>query len=187
MSKKKGTKAQYGWSGRAFSRIFVLKVFSLHYRENPMKATLYAVLLLIATGALAGPAKKYGKELTVKETTKISSILADPGKFDGKMVRVEGAVVGVCEKRGCWIRLASDREFESIQLKVEDGVIVFPMDAKGKNAVAEGVVDVRTVSVEDQIAQGKHHEEETGEKFDPSTVKGPKTIVRIMGEGAEIR
>lgn len=152
-----------------------------------MKAMSIVAILLVAAVALAGPAKKYGKELTVEETTKISEILADPENFDGKKVRVEGAVVGVCEKRGCWIRLASDKEFESIQLKVEDGVIVFPMDARGKNAVAEGVVDVRTVSVEDQIAQGKHHEEETGEKFDPSTVKGPKTIVRIMGEGAEIR
>lgn len=148
---------------------------------------LLAVAVLVAGAAIAGPAKKYGKALTVKETTKISVILADPEKYNGKKVKVEGAVVGVCEKRGCWIRLASDKEFETIQLKVEDGVIVFPMDAKGKNAVAEGTVEVRKVSVEDQIAQGKHHEEETGEKFDPSTVKGPKTIIRIMGEGAEIR
>lgn len=148
---------------------------------------LLAVAVLVAGAAIAGPAKKYGKALTLKQTTKISAILADPEKYNGKKVKVEGAVVGVCEKRGCWIRLASDKEFETIQFKVEDGVIVFPMDAKGKNAVAEGVLEVRTVSVEDQIAQGKHHEEETGEKFDPSTVEGPKTIIRIMGEGAEIR
>jgi hypothetical protein len=148
---------------------------------------LVAVALLVSGAVVAGAAKKYGKALTVKGTTKISAILAEPEKYNGKKVRVEGAVVGVCEKRGCWIRLASDKEFETIQLKVEDGVIVFPMDAKGKNAVAEGVVEVRTVSVEDQIAQGKHHAEETGEKFDPSTVEGPKKIIRIMGEGAEIR
>lgn len=142
--------------------------------------------LLGASSALSGD-KQFGKKLTLKETTKVSDILANPENFNGKRVLVEGVITDVCSKRGCWIRLGSDKEFQTIQFKVEDGVIVFPMEAKGKTAKAEGVVEVRTVSVEDQIKQGKHHEEETGEKFDPSTVKGPKVTVRIMGEGALVR
>lgn len=145
------------------------------------------ILVLASSFAFAGNPKEYGKPLTLKETTRVSEIMAHPEKYDGKKVRVEGTVVGVCEKRGCWIRLASDKEFQTIQFKVDDGVIVFPMDAKGKAAVAEGVVSVKTYSVEELIAAGKHEAEEHGTKFDPATVKGPKTIVRIMGEGATIR
>ena len=149
--------------------------------------TIACVLALTASLALAGNPKHYGKTLTLKDVTRVSEILANPEKFNGKRVRVQGAVVDVCSKRGCWIRLASDKEYESIVFKVEDGVIVFPMDAKGKTAIAEGVISAKTYTVEQLIEQGKHQAEETGKPFDPSTVKGPKTVVRIMGEGASIQ
>ena len=90
------------------------------------------------------------------------------------------------KERGCWIKIASDKEFESIRFKVDDGVIVFPMELKGSNAVAEGVVSVRTLSVEDQIKSGKAMAKEEGTTFDESTVKGPKTVLMIKGEGAQV-
>ena len=93
----------------------------------------------------------------------------------------------VCKERGCWIKVASDKEFESIRFKVDDGVIVFPLDAKGKTARAEGVVSVKTFSKEDLIKQGEEQAQEEGTKFDPSTVTGPKTVVQIKGEGAVIK
>jgi hypothetical protein len=142
--------------------------------------------LLIMSVAIGGP-KKFGKSLTLKEKTKISEILASPEKFNGKRVQVAGPVVDVCKERGCWIKIGSDKEFEKIRVKVDDGVIVFPQDIKGHNAVAEGVVSVRTFSVEDQIKQGEEAAKEEGTTFDKSTVKGPKTIIQIKGEGAEVK
>ncbi len=150
------------------------------------RITVLLTLILLASIALAAP-KNYGKKATLKEKTNVSDILANPEKFDGKRVLVEGAVVGVCENRGCWIKVASDKEFESIRFKVEDGVIVFPMSAKGKSAKAEGVVSVKTYSKEDLIKQGEHHAKEEGTTFDPATVTGPKTVVQINGEGAVIK
>ncbi len=142
--------------------------------------------ILLITISFAGP-KNYGKKLTVKEKTNISEILAQPEKFAGKKVLVEGTVVDVCEERGCWIKLASDKEFESVRFKVDDGVIVFPMDAKGKTALAEGIVSVRTVSKDDLIKQGEYEAKEEGRTFDASTVTGPKTVVMLKGEGAVIK
>jgi hypothetical protein len=144
------------------------------------------IAVFIGVTALAAP-KEYGKKITLKEKTKISDILADPEQFNGKKVLVEGTVVDVCSNRGCWIKLASDKEFESIRFKVDDGVIVFPMDAKGKTAVAEGVVSVRTYSKEELIKQAEEHAKEEGKEFDPSTITGPKTVVQIKGEGAVIK
>jgi len=144
-----------------------------------MKLTKLAslvTLLLICAIAFAAP-KNYGKKLTVKEKTKVSDILADPEKFAGKKVLVEGAVVDVCKERGCWIKVASDKEFESIRFKVDDGVIVFPLDAKGKTALVEGVVSVKTYSKEDLVKQGEAHAKE----------EGTKSVVQIKGEGAVIK
>jgi hypothetical protein len=160
--------------------------YSLEDAMNHSIAVLIAILLAASSG-LAGSPKKYGKEITLKEPTRVSDIVANPEKYNGKRVLVEGAVVDVCKKRGCWIKLASDREFESIRFKVEDGVIVFPMEVKGKTATAEGVVSAKTYSTEELIAQGKEQAKEQGTTFDPSTVKGPKTVIQIKGEGAVIK
>ena len=92
------------------------------------------------------PLKKYGKPLTVKETSKISDVLAHPDQFNGKRVKVQGPIVDVCEMKGCWIAVGSDKEFESMRIKVEDGVIVFPPEAKGKRAMRVPVTEsVRTL------------------------------------------
>jgi hypothetical protein len=149
--------------------------------------SILLILMIVATISVVAGEKQYGKKLTVKETTKVSDILANPAKYNGKKVKVEGAIVGVCEKRGCWIRISGDKEFEAIRFKVEDGVIVFPMEIKGENVVAEGVVSVNTVSKEQLIEQGKKHAAEEGTEFDPSTVTGPKTTLQINGEGAVVR
>jgi hypothetical protein len=131
--------------------------------------------------------KKYGKDLTLKETTKISDIYANPDAFNGKTVKVRGAIVEVCEMKGCWIALASDKEFQQMRFKVDDGVIVFPLDAKGLTATVEGVVTITVESEADQLEHGKMMAAEMKKPFDPKTVKGPKTTIMIKGEAAEVQ
>ena len=89
------------------------------------------MLLLCVTVVSAAAVKRYGKPLTLKETTKVSDIIAKPDVFNGERVKVQGPVVDVCSEQGCWIALGSDNELQSIRFKVDDGVIVFPMDSKG--------------------------------------------------------
>ena len=143
-------------------------------------------LLLGATLATAGEGKVYGKKVTVKEVTPIADILANPKKYEGKQVLVEGKVGDVCKKMGCWMMLTGEGEGETIRVKVKDGEIVFPQDARGRMARAQGVVSVRTMTKEQLITQGEHMAQEQGITFDPATVTGPKEVVQINGEGAVI-
>jgi hypothetical protein len=149
--------------------------------------TIVAAVLVCASVGLSAGVKKYGKDLTLKETTKVSAIYAQPDKYNGKKVKVQGPIVAVCEMKGCWIELGSDKEFQTIRFKVDDGVIVFPMTAKGLTATVEGVVSIETLSVEQQLAQGKEMEKEMSKPFDAKTVKGPKTVIMIKGEAAEVQ
>jgi hypothetical protein len=145
-----------------------------------------AVLALVAV--FSGCASsEFGKPLTLNQTTSITDILTEPAKYDGKRVLVEGKINKVCEMMGCWVMIQGANDEKPIRFKVEDGVIVFPLSVNGKTARAEGVVSVKTLTVEEQIAQGKHHAEETGETFDESTVTGPKTSIQINGEGAIVK
>ncbi|MHB1313508.1 MAG: DUF4920 domain-containing protein [Gemmatimonadaceae bacterium] len=156
-----------------------------------LRSTILALAIGAMSASVAGAqaAKDYGKPLTLKVTTPISAILKDPKAFEGKRVQVEGLIVEVCEERGCWIKIASDKPFESIRFKVEDGVITFPLDARGKKALAEGVVSVKQLTREQAVAQAKEMAKERGtlKSFDESTIKGPVTDIQIMGEGARVK
>ncbi|MFA6978954.1 MAG: DUF4920 domain-containing protein [Ignavibacteriaceae bacterium] len=152
------------------------------------KIFLIAVAILFSvSNNFAGDGNKYGKELSLKEKTKISAILAAPKEFVGKKVLVEGNVVGVCEKRGCWIELASDKPFQKIKIKVKDGEIVFPMEDKGKSALVEGQVYEIKMTKEQALAAAENEAKEHGKKFDPASVTGPVTLYQIKGLGAVIK
>jgi hypothetical protein len=154
-----------------------------------MKFPSVAVAVLFAAACQSAPepgGTLYGEALTLAEITPVPVILDDPEAWVGKRVQIEGMVVQVCEMRGCWMDIASDSESEKIQIKVEDGVIVFPMTAKGKTALVEGVVEVLELTLEEAIEAARHKAEEHGEEFDPSTVTGPETTYRIRGLGAII-
>lgn len=152
------------------------------------KVVLVLLAIVLSIPSLNfGKENKYGKEITLKEKTKISAILAEPQKFLGKTVLVEGTVVAVCEKRGCWMELASDKKFQKIKIKVKDGEIVFPLEESGKTALVEGTVYEIKMTKEQALEQAKHEAEEHGKKFDPASVTGPVTLYQIKGLGAVIK
>lgn len=136
----------------------------------------------------ARSAETYGKALTIAEPTSIAKILADPDAYVGKRVRIEGQVTDVCPMKGCWMEVAEAKEGgEKIQVKVDDGVIVFPLTAKGKLAQAEGVVEAIPMEREQYVGWLAHLAEERGEPFDPASVgAGPFRILRLRGEGARV-
>jgi hypothetical protein len=145
---------------------------------------ILAFVTVMAGAIQAAQEKQYGTALTLKEVTKISDIHANPEKFSEKRVQVEGPIVGVCSHMGCWVELGSDKESQTLRFKVDDGVIVFPVTLKGRNAKVEGVISVETLSVEEQVRRGEEMAREMKTTFDPKTVTGPKTTIQIKGEGA---
>jgi hypothetical protein len=149
---------------------------------------LPALLAALAAPAAAGDAgKTYGEGLTGEETIAISELLSRGDEYLGQVVRVEGIITGVCKKRGCWMSIASeDEDFQEIRIKVDDGVIVFPMEAKGRLAVAEGVLEKVEMTLEQTRKYREHHAREHGEEFDPASVTEPLVYYQIRGRGAVI-
>lgn len=133
------------------------------------------------------PVGVYGNGITLKEQTLVSAIMESPEKFEGKQVLISGTIVEVCPKRGCWVDLSGDKEFEKIKVKVKDGEIVFPLSAKGNKALVEGKVEKLELTKEQAIRYQAHQAEEKGIEFDSTLVTGPMTIWRIRGLGAEIK
>ena len=151
-----------------------------------LKILVVIILSITVLFALGDDRDKYGKEITLKEKTSISSILINPEDFLDKTVLVEGEVLDVCSMMGCWIELKAEVEGEKIKVKVKDGEIVFPQEAKVEMALVEGTVYKIELTQEEAIDYYKHQAEERGEEFDPESVTGPVTFYQIKGLGAEI-
>ena len=117
-----------------------------------------STFVIAVVGAAAAAPESFGTGVSLAETTPIDRIIARPADFEGKTVRVEGTVSAVCTHMGCWMSLVPEgaQGGANLMIKVDDGVIVFPVSAKGKRAAAQGVVQRVTSDAEGQSAAAEH-------------------------------
>ena len=121
-----------------------------------MKGLIAGAIFALAI-PVAAEETKLGSGVTLTDATPIASIVAKPQDFVGKTVRVDGIATAVCTHMGCWMAVApaNQPKGDTVRLKVEDGVIVFPVSAKGKKVSAEGVFE-EVKGAENQEAAGEH-------------------------------
>jgi hypothetical protein len=155
-----------------------------------------AAMILAAGAAVAGDSESYGEGVTLEKAVPIQKLMGEPDEYVGQKVRVDGVISGVCKKRGCWMQVSDPESGESVRIKVEDGVIVFPYSAMGHEAAAEGVFTAIPVGGGDQGAEQAKHEHAEGEPCDKSeegqkagcdAPKKGNVIYLIQGTGAVIK
>ena len=152
-----------------------------------MTRLISCICLLAVVAVCASPvgAETYGEGVSLEKATPIAALMAEPASFEGQTVRVEGEVNAVCENMGCWMMLKDGAA--EVRIKVDDGVIVFPLEAIGEWAIAQGEVSVKSMERVDWVAWQKHLADEAGDPFDETAIgEGPFLQVQIAGSGAEI-
>ena len=127
---------------------------------------------ILKRGAAIGNAKKVS----------LAKVLANPQKYAGKTVRVEGVIVRSCKMEGCWMELAPTAEAKSVRVKMKDHAFFIPLNSAGAKARAEGVFTVKTLSKE----QVKHMIEEDGAKFENINDDGSVTEISFEATGVEL-
>ena len=145
------------------------------------------VLLLIVSGCTEEQEPsmdQYGSELVLEEITPIAEIMESPESYVGKKVQIEGEVVDVCAMKGCWMEIKDPKTGQIMKVKVEDDVIVFDQESKGKHAIAEGEIYEINLDQDQAISYLQHLADEKGEAFDSSSVTGPVVIYQLKGDGA---
>lgn len=142
--------------------------------------------VLVTASVCLAAGLKLGKPLTLKIALPVKEVMADPDQYVGKIIQVKGKITEVCQMMGCWTNLVDPESSRMIRVKVEDGDIVFPKDAIGKIAIAEGVLRKIELTRDQAVARARHEAEEQGRKFNPAAVKGGATVYQLQGTGALI-
>ncbi len=129
-----------------------------------------------------GGVLKRGAMLRNSKKVSLAKVLADPSKFAGQQLRVEGVIVRSCKMEGCWMELAPKQDAKSVRVKMKDHAFFIPLESAGALAKAEGVFTVKTLSKEEV----KHMVEEDGAKFDNVNKDGTVTEVSFEATGVEL-
>jgi hypothetical protein len=104
-----------------------------------------------ATRVLEDGSHLYGGELDAsRETTPLATIVAEPSRFEGQVVKTEGEITQVCQRRGCWMELRADADSPGIRVPMAGHSFFLPRDVSGHRATIEGTVVVAALSEEDR-------------------------------------
>ncbi len=91
--------------------------------------------------------QKFGEDVKpgdVKPAAKMEAAMGDKKATD---MKIEGKVVDVCKKKGCWMTLEMPNG-EAMRVTFKDYAFFMPMDIVGKNVVLDGIAKKQTISVE---------------------------------------
>ena len=125
---------------------------------------------------------RLGAPLAGAEAVSVEALIADPAKYRDKMVRVAGPVEDMCRHRRGWFAVTGTDGKTMVRIQVLPGFQV-PENSMGMRAVAEGRVEVRTLSPEDV----KHFSADHRFLGSVKDRKGPVAIPLIVATGAELQ
>lgn len=145
-----------------------------------------ALLLMVQTPAISAE-KLFGQRPALPGVVRMNELLEHPDKYLNKVIKVEGIATDVCPKRGCWMKVSGKDRKGSLMVKVNDGEMVFPMNARGKNIVLQGKLTKSVMPRHDVIELEKARAEKAGQKFDPSSIKGDRVMYMFKPTGVLIQ
>jgi hypothetical protein len=124
-----------------------------------------------------------GEALKGAPAVKLADLLAKPQTHDGKTVLLEGQVRKACERKGCWMELATaqDAKGPGVRVTFKDYGFFVPLDSAGSMARVEGTVKVAELSED----RAKHYESEGA--IVPRGSDGKPREVQLVASGVELR
>lgn len=127
----------------------------------------------------AKPGTTYGKKVKATNAVQLPELtqkLAEKSEFTGK---IEGTVVEVCKKKGCFMKLARENG-DPIMVKFTDYAFFMPQDIVGKTVVVQGTAQVKETSVE----RLQHFAQDAGKsKEEIASISQPKKDIEIVADG----
>ena len=127
---------------------------------------------------------KRGAPIGRSKKVSLAKVFADPSKYAGRTVRVEGVIVRSCKMEGCWAELAADKHSkQSVRVKMKGHAFFIPLQSAGATARAEGVFAVKTLTK----AEVDHLINDDGAKFENRNPDGSVTEITFEATGIELK
>ncbi|MCB0534877.1 MAG: DUF4920 domain-containing protein [Saprospiraceae bacterium] len=128
--------------------------------------------------------KHFGTTITADDATSYDDFMPKMAETDSLAIKVTGTVKEVCQKKGCWMTLVSDKpDMPEMRVTFKDYAFFMPKDLSGKRVVIDGFAFVDVTSVDDL----RHYAEDAGKsKEEIATITEPKREVAYEAAGVLI-
>lgn len=101
------------------------------------------------TPANAADGKHFGATITADNATSYDDVMDKMTATDSLPMKVTGKVKEVCQKKGCWMTLVSDKPgYPEMRVTFKDYAFFMPKDLSGKRVVVDGYAYVETTPVD---------------------------------------
>jgi len=116
-----------------------------------MKKIILSIIICICASVTMAqkPLKgqKFGEEFVPNDVKPAGKMEAAMGESKSADMKIEGKVVDVCKKKGCWMTLEMPNG-DPMRVTFKDYAFFMPMDVVGKTVVLDGIAKKQTISVE---------------------------------------
>lgn len=129
--------------------------------------------------------KYFGEKIDESGAITYDSLLIGIQNVDSLETKVMGKVSGVCQTKGCWMDIVSEKDgsSESMFVQFKDYAFFMPKDLAGKNVVVQGIAYREITSVDDL----KHFAEDEGQTpAEIAKITEPKEELKFMASGVMI-
>jgi Domain of unknown function (DUF4920) len=131
--------------------------------------------------------KIFGEKIDAKGAVAYDAVLPklkqlkDADKIEN--IKVTGTVNAVCQAKGCWMNIASEKGETPMLVKFKDYAFFMPKDLAGKKVVMQGYAFKEVTD----IATLRHFAEDEGKsKEDIAKINKPKEEYKFMASGVLI-
>ncbi len=151
-----------------------------------MKLLFITFVSFLSLSTFAQPNKKaaaagvqYGAATTAAGAVEVNILEEKLVTADSYKGKVKGTVISVCEKKGCWMKLAQT-DGDGIMIRFKDYKFFMPLNIVGKDVVLQGEAK-KTVTSVDML---KHYAEDAGKsKEEIEKITEPKTEIEFIATG----
>jgi Domain of unknown function (DUF4920) len=126
------------------------------------------LVLLSLAAMVAACAKKtneisnlqhFGAAITAKNAIPYDELVMKMQKADSLNAKVTGKISAVCQKKGCWMTMVSDKPGQpEMRVTFKDYAFFMPKDLAGKKVIIDGFSLVETTSVDEL----RHYAQDAG-------------------------
>jgi hypothetical protein len=152
-----------------------------------MKKRALLILACLITPLAQGAQENFGEAINLTKLIPVTELMASPENYVNQEVTIEGTIVSVCTKRGCWMEIAAEESVERLRIKVRDGDMVFPISARGKQAYATGTLMAIPLDLEQTRMYLESQAKKQQQVFEAAEVTELVTLYQLQPSGVEIR
>lgn len=124
--------------------------------------------------------KTFGQPVTLAQPIPLAEAMKNDASGKTQEVRVDGKVLKVCKKKGCWLVLSEGEK--QVRVTFKDYAFFVPKDSADRRARVQGTLKEEVLSVKD----ARHYlKDEGASKEEIAKVKAPVKSWSFVASGVE--